>query len=249
MNGSRVIGPVIGTAVYVRYGASWVFIGNAASYLLVIWSLLSVRLPAPAPDTSGLTGVRRLGAGLAIARSDRVVGRCLIVIFLFSLLSLPFIGQLPTLADRNLDIAAKSSEYGILYSCFGVGALIGALSIGTVLSDRSLERVVRIGLIAFAGFLAGFALVRSPATAYAAVLLVGLAYFAVITSVSTVLQQRLDDSSRGRVMALWIMGFGGTVPIGNLIAGPIIEATSITVVVLIGAAVSVLLAWYADLQL
>ena len=56
----------------------------------------------------------------------------------------------------------------------------------------------------------------------------GLAYFAVITSLSTVLQQRLDDSNRGRVMALWIMGFGGTVPIGNLIAGPLIEATSVT---------------------
>ena len=36
-------------------------------------------------------------------------------------------------------------------------------------------------------------------------------------------------------MALWIMGFGGTVPIGNLIAGPLIEATSVTTVVLAGA--------------
>ena len=35
-------------------------------------------------------------------------------------------------------------------------------------------------------------------------------------------------------MALWIMGFGGTVPIGNLIAGPIIEGTSVTAVMLAG---------------
>ena len=248
MNGSRVIGPVIGAALYVRFGASWVFVGNAASYLLVIWSLLTVRLPRPAPDNSGVTGFRRLGAGLAIARGNRVVARCLVLIFVFSLLSLPFIGQLPTLAERNLDIAAKSSEYGILYSCFGIGALAGALSIGTVLADRNLVKVTRVGLLFFAGFLAAFALVRSPTTAYVAVMLVGVAYFAVITSLSTVLQQQLDDSSRGRVMALWIMGFGGTVPIGNLLAGPVIEATSITVVVLIGAAVAVVLAWYADLS-
>ena len=76
------------------------------------------------------------------------------------------------------------------------------------------------GLVVFAVFLAVFSLLRSPALAYPAILLVGLAYFAVITSLSTVLQQRLDDGNRGRVMALWIMGFGGTVPIGNLIAGP-----------------------------
>ncbi len=248
MNGSRVIGPVIGSALFARFGAEWVFSVNAASFLLVIWSLLSVRLPPPAPDTSGLQGIRRLGAGFRVARNDRVVGRCLVVIFTFSLLSLPFIGQMPTLADRNLGIAARSTQYGVLYACFGVGALMGALSIGTVLATRRLERVVRVGLVAFATFLATFSLLRSAALAYPAILLVGVAYFAVITSLSTVLQQRLDDSNRGRVMALWIMGFGGTVPIGNLIAGPIIEATSITVVVLAGAVIAVLLAWYAELS-
>ena len=45
----------------------------------------------------------------------------------------------------------------------------------------------------------------------------------MITSLSTVLQQDLDDSVRGKVMALWIMGFGGTVPIGGLLGGLISE--------------------------
>jgi MFS family permease len=248
MNGSRVIGPIIGAAVFAEVGASWVFVINAVSYLLVIWSLLSVRLPAPTPDTSGLRGMRRLLAGFQVARDDVIVGKCLVIIFVFSLLSLPFIGQMPTLADRNLDIAAKSTQYGLLYACFGVGALLGALSIGTVLAGRRLERVVRLGLVAFALFLAVFSLLRTPAAAYPAILLVGLAYFAVITSLSTVLQQRLDDGNRGRVMALWIMGFGGTVPIGNLIAGPLIEATSVTTVVLAGSVIALALAVYADLE-
>lgn len=248
MNGSRVIGPAIGAAIFARWGADVVFVINALSYLLVIWSLLTVRLPPPAPDRSGRHGIRRLLGGIQVARQDAVVGRCLRVIGLYSLLALPFIGQLPTLADVNLGIGAKSSEYGLLYAAFGTGALVGALSIGTVLADRRLEEVVRGGLVVFAGFLAVFALVRSPVPAYALVFLVGVAYFAVVTSLSTVLQQRLDDSNRGRVMALWVMGFGGTVPVGNLLAGPVIEATSITAVVLFGAAVSVALAWYADVS-
>jgi MFS family permease len=248
MNGSRVVGPAIGSAIFARWGPDVVFVINALSYLLVIWSLLSVKLPPPTPDTSGLRGIRRLLGGLQVARRDRVVGRCLIVIVVFSLLSLPFIGQLPTLADVNLGIEARSTRYGFLYAAFGTGALVGALSIGTVLADRRLEGVVRAGLVVFAGFLAVFAVLRSPLPAYALVFLVGLAYFAVITSLSTVLQQRLDDSNRGRVMALWVMGFGGTVPVGNLLAGPVIEATSITAVVLFGAAVSVVLAWWADLD-
>ena len=247
MNGSRVVGPAIAGLIDARWGASAVFSINAASYLLVIGSLLTVRLPPPIEDTSGLRGIRRLVSGVHVAKRDVVVGRSLITIFLFSLLSLPFIGQLPTLADRNLGIDSRSAQYGLLYTCFGAGALLGALSIGTVLAHRPMEKVVRGGLLAFAGSLALFSLLRSPGPAYPVVLLVGLAYFAIITSLSTVLQQQLDDQNRGRVMALWIMGFGGTVPIGNLIAGPIIEASSVTTVMLAGAAVAVALASYADL--
>jgi MFS family permease len=62
-----------------------------------------------------------------------------------------------------------------------------------------------------------------------------------------VIQERLADSERGRVMALWIMAFGGTVPLGTLAAGPVADRYGITVVVLIGAFVAALLAWYADL--
>ena len=71
---------------------------------------------------------------------------------------------------------------------------------------------------------------------------------ATITSLSTVLQAALDDENRGRVMALWIMGFGGTVPIGNLIAGPLIQATSPTLVIFAGAVIALALAWWSDLS-
>jgi MFS family permease len=249
MNGSRVIGPVIGAAVAVRFGESSVFSLNAASYLLVLWGLWGVELPPPvASEYDQMTPLRKITAGVQAARRNYVVWRCLVVVFLFSLLSLTFVGQMPTVADLNLGIAAKSQEYGTLYTAFGTGALLGALSIGTILAGRDLVKVTRNGLVLFAVFLTGFSFVRSPALAYPSVALVGLAYFAVITSLSTVLQERLDDKDRGRVMALWIMGFGGTVPIGNLIAGPAIEATSVTAVLLFGAVVAVLLAGYARLD-
>ena len=68
-----------------------------------------------------------------------------------------------------------------------------------------------------------------------------------MTSLSTVLQLRLDDQVRGRVMALWVMAFGGTVAIGGFVAGPLIEATSVTAVMLFGAVVAALLVPFADL--
>ena len=85
-------------------------------------------------------------------------------------------------------------------------------------------------------------------SAFPVVAVLGFFYFAMVTSLLTTLQERLDDSVRGRVMALWIMGFGGTVGIGNLIAGRIIDATSITAVLLVNSVVALALAWYADVR-
>jgi hypothetical protein len=106
---------------------------------------------------------------------------------------------------------------------------------------------VRPALVAFAALLAAFGLVREPALAFAVAPLLGYAYFVVITSLSTVLQEHVDDLVRGRVVALWIMGFGGMVPLGVLAGGVLAHVTSITLVLLVGAAFALALAAYADL--
>ncbi len=244
MNASRVIGPAIGSAIYVRFGPSWVFLLSTLSYSAVIATLFRVRLPA-AP-AKGAQGLHRLLEGLQVARRDRVVGQCLIAIFTFSFLCLPFITQLPKISADHLSIDPKSSAYGFLYACFGLGAVIGALSIGTVFAGASLARVTRRGMVGFAVMLVIFGSLRAPAPAYVAIVLLGGVYFAVITSLSTTLQRDLDDSVRGKVMALWIMGFGGTVPFGGLLGGWFIEVAGIVPMVLVGAAVAVLLAVVLD---
>jgi predicted MFS family arabinose efflux permease len=108
--------------------------------------------------------------------------------------------------------------------------------------------MVRIGMFGYAIVLAVFAVLRAPAAAYPVVAVLGFFYFAMVTSLLTTLQERLDDAVRGRVMALWIMGFGGTVGLGNLIAGRIIDATSVTAVLLVNSVVALLLTWYADVR-
>ncbi|CAN5856339.1 MFS transporter [soil metagenome] len=245
MNGSRVIGPAIGGIAFAAVGASWVFAGNALTYLFIVGAMLAVRLPETAYPAPGGQGWRRLASGFGIARRDQVVRRCLITISTFSLFSLVFVTQLAVLAADNLGISPRSSAYGALYACFGLGAVAGALSIGTVFASRSKPAIVRAGLIAFAATLTAFAVLRQPAPAFPVAVLVGFCYFATTTSLSTVLQEQLDEAVRGRVMALWIMGFGGIVPIGSLLAGPVIDATSITTVVLFGAACALGLSFYA----
>lgn len=245
MNASRVIGPFIGASIYAHWGPSWVFLLNAASFGFVILALLRVTLPPPV--ATGEQGFHRLFEGLAVARADRIVGQCLGVIFVFSFFCLPFITQLPTIADVNLGIASKSSQYGFLYGCFGFGAVVGALSIGTVFAQRSKAALTRVGLVGFATMIVIFGIMRQPVPAYLAIALLGAVYFAVITSLSTVLQSDLDDAVRGKVMALWIMGFGGTVPFGGLAGGALLDHLGVGSLFVVSATVALALAWWADL--
>jgi MFS family permease len=248
MNASRVIGPVIGSVAYHLVGPAWVFAGNALTYLFVVGSLMVVTLPILPATTQHASRWRELTAGLSTARADRVVARCLVTVFVFSLLALAFLGQMPVVAAHNLGINPKSANYGVLYACFGTGALIGAISIGTVFTRTSKPMIVRVGLLGYAVTLAVFALLRNATPAYFVVAIVGAFYFAFITALNTTLQARLDDGVRGRVMALWIMGFGGTVAIGNLIAGPVVAGIGITSVLLFGAVIALGLVWYADVR-
>jgi predicted MFS family arabinose efflux permease len=249
MNASRVVGPAIAGIIYAGSGASTVFVLNAATYLFAVAGVVIADFPSRIEHAlSAESGLRRLVSGFRIAWADRLVRRILVTVATFSFFSLSFIYLMPTLASENLGMKAKSVAYALLFAAFALGAALGALSIGTVLVRRSKPMIVRVGLASFGVLLTVFALARSPALAYPVAFAVGLSYFAVITSLSTILQAHLTDDIRGRVMAIWMMAFGGTVPVGVLAAGVVAEATSITAVVLAGAIAALLLAAYADLK-
>ena len=248
MNASRVVGPAIAGVIYPGLGAAAVFVVNAATYLFAVWGVAVARFQSRVEIVPKETGLHRLVSGFQIAWADPLVRRILATMTTFSFFCLSFIYLMPSLASDNLKMDTQSLAYGLLFAGFALGAALGALSIGTVLVHRSKPTIVRVGLGSFGVLLGAFALTRSAALAYPIAFAVGLCYFAVVTSMSTILQAHLTDEVRGRVMALWMMAFGGTVPVGVLVAGAVSDLTSITAVVLAGAVVAVLLAPYANLR-
>jgi predicted MFS family arabinose efflux permease len=155
---------------------------------------------------------------------------------------------MPVLAAENLGMEEKSAAYGVFYACFGIGGVLGSIANGTVLAHASKPAIVRRALVAYAAISAVFALLRSPIAAYPVVILVGATYFGMVTALNTTFQGRLADHERGRAMALWMMGFGGTVSLANIAFGPLIDEVGMTPVMLFGSGVALLLAWYADLR-
>ena len=245
MNGTRVIGPAIGGVLYPVLGAASVFLVNALTYVFGMVAVLMIAPRPLQPVSDGAGALQRILDGVRLARRNLVLRRVLVTMSLFSLFSLPFVGQMPTIAADNLGMEPKSLAYGLLYATFAIGALLGALSIGTFLSRQDLRRVTQGALGAFSLLLLTFALLSDPAPAYPVVGMFGFAYFAAVTSLSTVLQEEVEDAYRGRIMSLWQLSFAGMVPVGVMAAGPVAEAFSIRVVLIYGAVAAAGLCWYA----
>jgi predicted MFS family arabinose efflux permease len=246
MNTSRVVGPILGGLTAELGGPSLVFAINGLTYLFVVWAVATVHADFSPKGHTGTTPVQQLKEGFAAARADGVVTRILITISVFSLCSLVFIYQMPLIAEERLGI--DGIAYTLLFASFALGAALGAISMGTVFSELRRSRMATGSIYVFAVALAVFGFTTSPWLAYPAVFVTGGAYFILVTALSTTLQLRVADEVRGRVMGLWMMGWAGLVPVGGLIAGPIIDAVGEVPVLLFGAAVAVALGVFIDLD-
>jgi len=248
LNGSRVAGPAIAALLAIGgVSTAQIFVINSATYLFLIVTLFMVQIPdiRSAPTE---TGWRRALSGFNIAASRPVLSRLLVSMTLFSLFSLPYIGLFSSVARLNFGISPVGSTYRWLYAVWGLGALCGALATGTVLAHKHRPSIIRHGYVGFAAALASFALVRSAIPAFPIGFVLGFFYFMTANAMVTVFQQNLRDHERVTVMPLWFMSFGGTVTIGGLLAGPIIDSLGSRWVLLFGAAFALFLSWWSDLD-
>jgi predicted MFS family arabinose efflux permease len=166
----------------------------------------------------------------------------------YSAVSLVFIGLFPSVARRNFGVDPDGGQYKALYTVWGIGALLGALAVGTVLSHVERRKLIVDGFLVFAVALLVFAVVRTPGPAFPVAFVLGFAYFMTATALMTVFQENLADSERAVAMPLWFMSFGGTIPIGNLLFGPVVDAIGARWVLGLGAVVAFGLAWWCDLR-
>ena len=247
INGARVIGPIF-VAVLAQWNVTTAqfFSINAVTYLFVIFALISVKIPEFTRDTTA--GWRRFTFAFKIARERIVVSRLVLTLASFSLLSLPYVGLFPAVAQLNFGIESQSSTYNWLYATWGFGACLGGLSVSTVFVDVDNRKLIRVGFASFSVSMMAFAFAPNVSLAFFSVFFLGAAYFFTTTSMQTVLVSGLSPEIRARVMALWFMAFGGTVPIGNLVFGPLIDRYGSQWLLIMGSLWAAVLWWWCDIE-
>ncbi len=216
VNGARVIGPAIAGLLVGAIGEGYCFLANGVSFVAVIWGLLAMRIPPPAPRPR-VDPVKAIVEGFGFVARTRIVLALLLLLGLVSVTGMPYVVLMPIFADDILHGGARG--LGLLMGATGVGALIGALALAARDDLRGLGRWVAASAAGFGVSLVLFALSRSLWLSVALLVPAGLFMMVQMAGSNTLIQSMVPDALRGRVMAVYAMMLMGMAPIGALLAG------------------------------
>ena len=243
-NLARILGPSVAALVIAQLGIAWCFGVNALSYLAVLIGLAMIRLPegtdiGAASPHSTLHGIRE---AFQYIRNDRLMWILMRVVSLFSLLGIPVLTMLPVMARDHLHLDA--SGYGALMMCFGAGALLGALVLagpGGRLPRGAILTVSSVGLGIAMGV---FGLSTSVVLSGTMMFFCGVAMIANNAIINGLMQSRVPDAMRARVMALYVTVYIGMHPLGSALAGWFSRQFSVSMTVAgMGALLFLVAAW------
>jgi MFS family permease len=216
-NGARVVGPAVAGLAIAWVGEGWCFFLNGLSFLAVIGALAAMRPAKVAPGSGEGSPLRNFIEGFRFVWGDSAVRSSLLLLSLLSLLGLQYSVFMPIFANDILHGGARG--LGFLMSAAGVGAVFGALHFAARTSYKGLARFTAVTAVICALGLIAFSQSKVFMISAGVLFVVGFAATAQMAATNTIVQSRVPDALRGRVMAVYASMFMGVQPIGALIAG------------------------------
>ena len=236
-NTARIIGPAIAGLAIAGLGTGTAFLVNAVSYVFPLIAILRMR-PAELQREVGRvvdSADARVIDGLRYVRRRADLLLPLVLMLVVGLVGFNYQLTLAVLAKNVFRTGAAT--FGLLTTALAVGALAGALA-GTRRRTRPSVWVVLGAALAFGvlGTVSGL----MPTYLLTALILVptGFTQIYLAQAANQRVQLGTDPEMRGRVMALYILGFLGTNPIGAPLVGWFAEAFGPRASIWLGGAIS-----------
>lgn len=218
----RMLGPVIGAYLAAHLGAAEGFAVAAGLHVIFAIFLLVVHFPAPPPRRAGAD--YRVRAALKYVWRDRPLFLALLAVTTVGFAADPSITLAPSMADA---LGGGKGLVGALSAVFGIGAALGMTALALMGGRVESKWVSAIGLWVLGGGCVVLALGTATPVALAGFGLAGLGFGWAMTGLSTLVQERAPEELRGRIMALWLVGFLGSRPIAAAVLGGAADTVSV----------------------
>ncbi len=233
-NLSRAVGPALGGALYSATSAAALFFGNAASFVPVIgvvarWHGGKRAASAVAPEH--VTEAIRAGARyIAGSPALRVI---LLRAGLFMLFANSIWALLPVVAHTQLHLG--SGGYGLLLGGVGIGAVAGAAALPRLRARLTAGALMTVGTLVFAVVALTLAYVRVSALAALALVIGGVAWILVLSTLNSLYQTTLPGWAKARGMSYYLVIFQGGGALGSAAFGVIAQNAGLHTALLVAA--------------
>lgn len=229
---ARVVGPAVGAVIAAQAAAAAAFTVAAVAHLLFAVMLSVASLPRGLEHDEADDHDFSVRSALRHVWRDRTLLLLLLVVTAAGFASEPSMTLAPTFADA---LGGGSHLVGQLTGAFGLGAALGYLAYSGASRGRPQQWVTQIGLVLMTVGTAGLALATHPVAALALFGVVGSGFMIALTGATTLIQERVPALLRGRVMALWFMGFIGSRPLAAAMDGWLADTFSLAAPLLVTA--------------
>ncbi len=216
-NMGTVFGPAIAGLTYAAFGPAWCFAINGISFLAVIAALLLMRLDAFTAPARKASMASELKEGFKYIFSEKVVRVIVTNMAIIGLFGISLMTLLPAWSVEILGGDVKTN--GALMSARGIGALTGAIMLAA-LSHRPIHgRLWTIGGLLLPVSLLLFSQSTWLPLSLAILVVTGWTFITQANTSNAMIQNRVPDALRGRVMGIYSLVFFGSMPIGSFLAG------------------------------
>ena len=218
-NGARVIGPALAGWMIALVGmaASFGLSGIATvPFLVMLFSMAAMVPAAPAKGVITERPFQTLMEGYRYIWNTAEI-RTMIGIDLFPIIiGMSYLTMTPAIARDVLHLGPEG--LGWLMTAAGVGSLAGTLIVTRLNSWPHRGRIVLIGVSVFAIMIMFYGISSAFWFSLVAIALVGFGYGTAATLNDTLIQMKVEEKFRGRVMAAYSTIWGLS-PAGGMLAG------------------------------
>jgi MFS family permease len=240
-NLGTIIGPTVAGLVYAWLGPAWCFTINGISFIAVLIALSLMCLAQRPPVAAEEGSVRsRITVGVKYAFADQNIRVLLIMLATAAMFGFGLLSLMPAWATHVLGGDVRTN--GLLLSARGLGSLIAALMIASVGGRIVRGKLWTVGSLVMPFALITLSLFRVLPVSLLMLMVMGWSLMSVVNLTNALVQTHIPDELRGRVMAVYILLFQGSFPIGSLLAGWLAGITSEAITVFAFACVIMVVA-------
>jgi MFS family permease/quinol monooxygenase YgiN len=220
-NLARATGPALGGLLVAAAGPATVFLLNAASFLGVMLVIYRWR-PTPRDQPAQAERITSaVAAGMRFTRHSPALRAVLVrtIAFIFAASSLWAL--LPVIATRQLGLSAAG--YGVLLASIGLGAVGGAVLLPRMRARLSVDWVMVLLTLIFAGGLCALALVQNLVLLNIVLLAVGAGWLVINSSLNVVAQTAAPAWVQARALGIYLLVSQGGLAGGSAVWGLVAE--------------------------